>query len=232
MPAKKSKNKIAVKNKSAVKKKIEKAQEINIDSAEDSEIIQQKLTTLAHFGTKDSLTKISEFIATTLDEDLRGFARCAYDEAEFFYYSPENDQEEKEFLIAKMIKEKDDNLLKLEMKAEDIRFDLKELEIDREVNKKMLANSKNKAEKEEWKYLFSEDHFICTQNELAAIESDINYEYAWIAEAEKLIKTEKFKNLPENFFEHVHFDGENKTSNKDEIEEEFNDLDIPNWDIQ
>jgi hypothetical protein len=211
MPTKKSKSKIVVaKKKVAMKKKNNNIAKISINLPEDKETVQRKLTALAHSGTKDALEKISEFIIKTEDKDLRGFAQCAYDEAEFFYYSPENESQEKELLVAKMLKFHNDKLRKLLNRVDSARYELRELEIEREIDKKIFKSA-HRSEKG-WGYeepsRFSEDYCMIVRNKLTEIEADIEYESAWIKEAEKMIKTEKFKNLPDDFFDHMHFDGE------------------------
>lgn len=220
MPTKKSKNKIvAAKKNVAAKKKNNNTEEIVFDLSEDKETIQKKLTTLAHSGTKSALEKISEFIIKTDNADLRGFAQCAYDEAEWWYYSPENNEQEKELLVAKMLKFHSDKLWKLLSRADSAKYELRELEIEREIDKKIFKSA-HKSEKG-WGFeepsRFSEDYYTMVRHKLIELEADIEYESAWVKEAEKMIKTEKFKNLPGDFFDHMHFDGEGGTFWTDEM---------------
>lgn len=56
--------------------------------------IKDQLMSWAHEGTKESIDKILDTINNTKDEDIKGFAYCAYEEASCSYYNPQNDAEE------------------------------------------------------------------------------------------------------------------------------------------
>src|SRR4030042_4992771 len=86
------------------------------------EIISQ-LNDLAHSGTKASLEAIKKFIANEKGEGLRGYAQCALEECEYFYYSPNSPQEETDFDLAKMIIEKEERIICLDSKAEAAEFE-------------------------------------------------------------------------------------------------------------
>lgn len=134
------------------------------------------------------------------------------------HYTPQNEREEKELLLAKMIKDKEDRLDNLMAKADNAKFEIEKLDIDREVYKKIVAKNKN------YEYWFSEDYYTTVKNKLAGLEEDIAYETLWIKEAEKLFKTEKYKNIPADFFYHFHFDGEGGTfweDDRDDFADEF-----------
>jgi hypothetical protein len=228
VPTKKQKNKNVAEEKSATKKITNKSV-INIDLSENRETIQRKLTTLAHSRKKEALDKISDFITKTKDKDLRGFAQCAYDEAEFRYYSPENDEQEKKLLIAKLLKYHNDKLWKLMSRADSAKYELRELEIERGIDQKIFKAAHKTLKG--WGYeepgRFSEDYCTIVKHKLAEIEVDIEYESAWLREAEKMIKTEKFKNLPSDFFEHMHFNGEGGTFWTDEMGTDWEEDNFP-----
>lgn len=180
---------------------------------------EKQLIKLAHEGSEKSLKKISEIAAKTKDGGLIKFAGFAYDEGEFLRYAPKNEREEKELLLAKMIKDKEDYVDTLMMKADSAKLEIKKLDLDREVYEKILAKNK------EYEYWFSEDYYMTVKNKLAELEEDMSYESLWIAEARKSIKTEKYKNIPVDFFYHFHFDGEggsfweDGSDNLDELDE-------------
>lgn len=202
---------------SVTKKKIVKSPKIEIDLSEDQKNIQKKLSTLANLATKEAMDKISDFIISTKDTGLREYAQIAYNDAEFSYFTPVNEREEKELLLAKMIKEHDDRLLNLMSKADGAKLELRRLEIEREVDKRISPKPKKETAKDaldfslDESYRFSEDFYKTVEGRLMEIESDVKYESAWINEAEGMIKTDRFKNLPGDFFDHMHFDGEGGT---------------------
>lgn len=102
-----------------------------------------ELNSLAHAGTKEAIIKLRKFIASEKNEDLRGYAECALDEAEFFYYSPQNEKEEKEFRLAKIIWRRENNLFDRQAKLGAAKLELEELDLDREINQKVCRKLNN-----------------------------------------------------------------------------------------
>ncbi len=169
----------------------------------------------AHEGSEASLKKLSDFILKEKDKDLREFAQLAYDEAEYLYYSPRNEKEEQEFLLAKMAQERDTRLWELLVKADAAKLELQRLEADRRVHRKLMLDFKKQKKKtsvtEEWQYRFSEDYCQTVRHRLQELEDDIAYESAWLAVAKGMITTKRFLKIPAEFWEHVHWDGEGDT---------------------
>jgi len=169
-----------------------------------------ELIALAHQGTQKSIKKISDFIQTTKSKDLEATAKIAKDEAEFFYYSPNNDQEKKDLLLAKIINDREDRLIMdSECKASAAKFELEKLDLERAVHQKLLK-SLPKAKQKDWQYCFSEDYYQTVLGRLQEIEDDIDYEKKWIETAKKSIKTKKYLDLPFDFFQHYHWDYEDE----------------------
>lgn len=186
------------------------------------ENIKQQLTAWAHEGTQKSIEKILEFIKNEKDKDILGFADCAYHEAAFFYYSPQTDQEEKDFLTAKMIADRDWRVYELSEKADAARLELKRLAIDKEVDKRVVK--KYKGDKEDWEYSrFSDDYMMMIKDKLQGFEEEIEYEMRWIDEANKMIKNEKYRNIPFNVLKNIHLDNEGSSIWDDDDDENATD---------
>jgi|GEM_PF-3219334 len=133
-------------------------------------------------------------------------------EEKILSYEPANEGDEKDLLLAKLIKEREDGVLsRLENQIGGMEFELKKLDLRGEVFKKLLQNS-SKANQEEWKYNFSEDYYSDIRHRLAEIKGDIAYEKAWIEQAKKMIKNKKYLNLPSDFFASHHYDYEDVDS--------------------
>lgn len=190
---------------------------------QNSEIVSQ-LNDWAHTGSKTSLEAIRKFIENEKDEGLRGYAQCALEECEYFYYSPNNPQEERDFDLAKIIIEKEERIFSLESKAEAAEFELRQLELEKAVNDKLAISAAGKLKN--WQYNFSEDFQKTVVGRLEEIKNEIEYLEAWISQARKMIKTEKFKNVPFGILEHFHhdFEGENFWIDGEDEAEEIRDL--------
>lgn len=173
-------------------------------SKKSDEVLKNEIMNLAHLGTKEGLQKISEKIDEIKDEDLKDFARLAYEEGEMFYYFPESEQEEKDLLLAKMIYDTEELADKLFQKVQNAEFKLNKLELDRAVYKKILKSKKN----QKFKQLFNEEYYKIAKNELSEMVEELDYKLLWVEEAKKMIKNEKYNEIPASVFECLHFDEE------------------------
>ena len=99
-------------------------------TAEISEKKVGELVALAHQGTMESIKKISDFTKTAKNKNLKAMAEIAKDEAEYFYYSPTSEQEEKDLLLAKIIRDREDHLtMDLKCQAGAAKFELEKLDL-------------------------------------------------------------------------------------------------------
>jgi hypothetical protein len=163
----------------------------------------------AHAGTKESMANLEKFIADkkNTDEKLRGHAECALDECQYFYYCPNNPAEEKEFLLAKMIYNEEERLMNLEIQLDAAKYDLEKLDLNREVNHALMKTAE--AEKHpDFKYRFSEDYYMTVKNRHDELLEDIRYSQLWLEAAAKMIKSEKYKNMPESVAKSIVDDSE------------------------
>ncbi len=188
-----------VKGQKAPKKVIVKKQ------GSGKEMTLAELQKLAHQGTFEAISKIEKYLETAIEGEKRAHAEIALAECELFYYTPRNEKEEEEFMLCGLIKKRERYIDGLEMKIEDISFGLDVVMLEKKVHEKVLANKNNKDKQEEWKYNWSEDHYICEKNDLQQIKEDIAYEEAGVAEAKKMVTTERYKNISTRHLEHYDF---------------------------
>ena len=161
----------------------------------------------AHAGTEQSIKNLENFIAKEQQPGLKAHAEIAMDEAKYFYYCANNEQEEKDFLLAKMIRRKEEQIFDLELKADSVKLELEKLALDKKIHEQVIK-SQNAKQAKEWKYYFSEDHAIIVRNELTAVEDDIAYLSAWVEQAKKIIKTKRFKTIPDEVIDYIHLDND------------------------
>ncbi|MBN2244974.1 MAG: hypothetical protein JW755_03925, partial [Candidatus Aminicenantes bacterium] len=76
------------------------------------EELEEICMTLAHLPTKEAKDLLEKFKNSERAGEVE-WLECAIDENEFYYLSPENEQEERDFLALKLIGEKDDLIVKL-----------------------------------------------------------------------------------------------------------------------
>lgn len=148
---------------------------------------------------KKAVTKaVQSVYAKEVGKQDKGIAR-------FLNYSPRNEGEERDLLLASLINDAEDRLLDWEIKAGAAKHELNELDLKREIHKAVMADKK--ADKN-WEYNFSEDFYIDTKNRLSEIEDEIKYLERYIVNAKALIKNEKYKNVPPDFWLTYHWDGD------------------------
>ncbi|OGF22525.1 hypothetical protein A2Y83_00785 [Candidatus Falkowbacteria bacterium RBG_13_39_14] len=195
-----------------------------------AEEIKSQLTEWAHERTKDSIRKILNFMDNEKDKDILAFADSAYHEAAYLYYCPETDEEEKDFLTARMINDRDYKIYELSEKANAARHELKKLEIDKEADGRVTK--KYKKDKEDWEYSrFSDGYMEIVRGKLEKFASEIEYLKHWIDEARMMIKNEKYREIPFNVLDRIHLDNEGssiwddeKTGGGSEIRDEDEDI--------
>jgi hypothetical protein len=178
----------------------------------NSNRIKGLLNDWAHAGTAQSIENLKNFIKNEDNKELRAHARLALGEAQYFYYDADNQNEEKQLLLAKMIREEESALFNLVGRQDAAEHELKRLALDKKVYAQILKNKKyDKNKQEDWEYRFSEDYQTVVKHKLWDIENDINYKISWIEEANKLITVERYKNISPEVCESIHFDGEGQT---------------------
>lgn len=157
----------------------------------------------AHEGTKEAVEKLERFIQETHDDDARIMAEIALDEARFNYLSPNNAQEDRDLELAFLIVDKEEQLCNLQEKVDAAQRELALLEIEKEVHDALIASA-NKTRKEAWKYNFSEDYLMIVKGRRDELQDEALYTHAWLAQARKLIKTDKYQNLPQGALDGWH----------------------------
>lgn len=154
-------------------------------------LTEEELDKLAESGTKEAIAKIEAYLKVEKDQEKKAYAQMALDECELFYYQPQNEKEEDDFLLCVLINRKQDALDELYIKAGQIQDNLDRFRIEQKVHKRVIAGNKDR--KDIWQYRYIDDLITYDLERLEEIKDDIDYEETWIAEAEKMIKTPRYK---------------------------------------
>lgn len=181
-----------------------KTTKIKNRKTKDMVITQAELSKLAHEGTKEAIARIEAYIKSEKDYDKRTYAQMALEECEFFYYQPNNEKEERDFTLCRLINEHKRCIDDLEAEAEKIRASLDKYELEQKVHKQVLARNKNK--RDDWQYRYMDDFVASDKNQLAEITDDIAYKKAWVEAAKKMITSPRYKGgIPERHLSHFDF---------------------------
>ncbi|MFH1089909.1 MAG: hypothetical protein V1716_05830 [Candidatus Uhrbacteria bacterium] len=181
------------------------------------ELSISEINKLVQAGTKEAVAKLESLFDKETDLDKKDCLFAALEEAEMVYYEPTNDQEEKDFGLAKLINDKEEDWFYQDMEAEalECRLDFAELELA--VREKMLRDSTgNKKELAQINRDVAHDMMIMYKNQLAEVKEELSDIEAWIQTAQKMLKTKKYQNLPADFFDNYHFDDEDLDGDDDD----------------
>jgi hypothetical protein len=177
-------------------------------------LTEGELQGLAHAGTKEAIEKIEQYLQTEKDAGKRAYAELALEECELFYYQSMNEKEEEEFTLCELIRRREEDIIDLMMEAEDIEGRLEKLTLEKKIHEKVLAKHKNK--KKDWEYNWLQDFMTMAKEDSRQIKDELAYAEAWVAEAKKMITTERYKTMPARHLEHFDFNFGEDFDNDDE----------------
>lgn len=188
------------------------AREVALNSLDENPDKDKKtmatLNAWAREGTLESIKKIEDFIVKTEDWRALSYAELALSEAMRIYYSPQNKQEEKEFILAKMIYDKEGRVQELMSEADEAKLVLEKMKIEREVHDELAQSPVGKKNWDDWQYCFSEDYYLGEQKQYDEAVENLAYASAWMEAARKLIKDKKYLAVPEDVWGHAQWDGD------------------------
>jgi hypothetical protein len=167
------------------------------------EITEAQLRGWGHEGTVESAKKIRDFMDTNEDEELEAYAELAYGDAIYSAYSPKDDKEERDFLLGRMIYKAERRMCDLFVKKFPLQRKQVEGDVARAIHGKLMKQLSN-AQKEEWKYNFSQDYYTWARGRLEKVEDEIAYLEVWLKQAKKMFVLEKYRNAPSEVYEDIY----------------------------
>ncbi|MDM8552282.1 hypothetical protein QUF72_19510 [Desulfobacterales bacterium HSG2] len=156
--------------------------------------------TLAHLPTKQAQDLLGKFKESTRANEV-GWLDVAMDEGEFHYFSPENEQEERDYFALKVIQEIEDETIELQGKHDDLRLDLRRMDIEQEAVRELVG--KGEVDKDET--LAFHDCRLIVTSQMEDLERQISVKEKTIDQIKESIKTERYKNMDSMHMRHVHF---------------------------
>lgn len=156
--------------------------------------------TLAHLPTKQAQDLLGKFKESTRANEV-GWLDVAMDEGEFHYFSPENEQEERDYFALKVIQEIEDETMELQGKHDDLRLELRRMEIEQEAVLALVR--KGEVDKDET--LSFHDCKLIVTSQMEDLENQISVKEKTVEQIKESVKTEKYKNMDSMHMRHVHF---------------------------
>lgn len=155
--------------------------------------VRSWLIEMAHKADKEAITKIGEFMEETDEPDLYEWAKLAWEEAVYLYYTPENEDEIYDNSLARLVYQHEDILFESDMQREFAEEELVNQKIEKEVSE---ALQKKNIENQEEREMYSAEYCDVLEEDSKEYKAQVEYEQAWLEQAEIMFKTEKFKDIP------------------------------------
>jgi hypothetical protein len=197
---------------------MKKEKNLAVREQQEKTKIQLKVDSLMPNPDKDGLKKLRNLERTAKQECDREYARLMREDAEFYYYLPQNDREWSELLYIRMIRFRESRLAKFTERIRAVNYNMQEHAFDKKVHARVLKGA-NQEEKENWKYNYMDDIVIWEQSRLEKFEDEVDYNSKWIEESKKLIKTKRYHELPGDYFINNKFDFQLVAAWEDEFDD-------------
>jgi len=165
-----------------------------------SKALEQKVKKLVLAGTQESLWALEKLARDVESPEEENYVELMLDEAQFQFYAPKNEQEKNDLRLAKMIMDRDEQFWNMDMKAESAASKLENLAFDKKVHERVMASKDGKKHKD-WQYNYCHDFETIVRQREAELRDRLAYEASWVCEAKMMLKTEKYLELPFDFFE-------------------------------
>lgn len=197
---------------------MKKEKRVAVCEQQEKTKVQLKVDSLIQNSDKDALKKLRKLEGSAEQQSDREYARLMRENAEFYYYMPQNDKEWSELLFIRMIRFRESRLAKLTERIRAVNYNMQEHAFDKKVHARVLKSA-NKEEKENWKYNYMDDIATWEQSRLEKFEDEVAYNSKWIEESKKLIKTKRYHELPDDYFINNKFDFQLVSGWEDEFDD-------------
>jgi len=158
---------------------------------------------LVHLPTEEAKKLLEEFKHSERAAEVE-WLEVAIEENQFHYLMPENEQEERDFLILKMIGEKDGMIVDLMGECQRHKYRIDKYEIESEALQHLLSENPDL----EIDISVLLDLIVIEKNNLEEKEKEIEKIEKIRTRLKDMIKTERLKNLSPMDIKNFHFDGE------------------------
>ncbi|NIM13257.1 MAG: hypothetical protein GTO45_14185 [Candidatus Aminicenantes bacterium] len=162
--------------------------------------LQRICMTLAHTPTKKAQDLLKLFTESDRAHEV-GWLALAAEEQEFHYLSPENEQEERDYLALKVLQELQDELVQLDIQLNEAKVDLDKMEIRYEAVRELVK----KGELEEVDEAGVHDAMVVFKARCEELAEEIEFKDKIFDQVKESIKTEKYKDVDPMSMRNVHW---------------------------
>ena len=164
--------------------------------------------TLGHLPTKEAQDLLDKFKESERAKEVE-WLECAIDEGKYWYLSPNNKKEERDFLALKMLHKKNEKIVELMCKRDEHDFQIRTMNIELEALKKLAKEKSNKIEDIKYRSIALQDLIKIEIALLKEVEKEFELQEKIQEKIKQSITTERYKDMDPMYMSEVCFDGEN-----------------------
>lgn len=156
--------------------------------------------TLAHLPTKRAQDLLKTFSQSERAKEV-GWLECAMDEGQYLYLSPMNAQEERDFLALKLLQELEDKIVDLQIKHDELDLAVRKQQIEQEAITALIK--RGELDQDEVAKFYNAD--LRGESEMQELAQQIAIQEKICQQIKASIMTERYKNVPTSYMQHIHF---------------------------
>ncbi len=156
--------------------------------------------TLAHLPSKRAQDLLASFKESANAHKVK-WLDLAIEEGQFVYLSPQNEQEDRDYMALKVIQEMQDEVLDLEIKLNEAIIDIDTMKIKHEAIKELVKKGEIDAEEE----LGLNDVMLLLESKVDDLNQDIERNNKIFLQITKSIKIKRYKDVDPSVMRDIHF---------------------------
>lgn len=156
--------------------------------------------TLAHIPTKRAQELLAMFTESDRAHEVTWLGVAA-EEGEFHYLSPQNEQEERDYLALKVMQELQDQLMELEIKFNDAKVAFDKMEIQHEAIRELVKKGELEPEEEAGLH----DARVTFESDVEELRQQIQLKEKIYDQIGESIKTERYKEVDPMVMQNIHW---------------------------
>lgn len=156
--------------------------------------------TLAYLPTKQAQDLLGKFRETDRAGVLVWLDK-AVEEGQLHYISPQNKQEDKDYLALKVMQEIEDEIAERRLEYEELQLRMEKMEIEHEAVRELVEKGELEADAEQ----DINNEKIATKSRVEKLSQHISIKEKTVAQIKKSIQTERYKTVSPVIMRHVHF---------------------------
>lgn len=165
-----------------------------------TEDVKEALFHMSCFGTEEGIEKIERYIEGESNYELRRYANECLGDAESEYYAPQTTAERRDYFLAQLANEYQDQVWELIAEDSEMKNQLIKLDLEKQINSAVLSEDQLDILKKTMRFSRLSDRTY-VKKRIEEIPQEVLMFSKRRDEARRMIVIEKYKLIPGNYFE-------------------------------